>query len=192
MEELLVYKATLILGGHALKIGEGWRSSVYALSETTCVKVTTTTRARKEAQLLKTVNEHGIGPKLLQVDGEKLYLERVYGEPFSTVFPNAARAVQKKLAAQLLDQARTLDLLQLNKMELTRPGANVLITKTNAVVLLDFERAIYTQRPANVTQVAAYLSRAMHSDAAWAKEEAKLYRKELSEKSYKKLRSRFV
>ncbi len=158
MEELYVYRATLLLGVPATYAGRGKRSVVYKVGATKAVKVSTQERAAKEASLLRTVNEKGIGPKLFRVQGAQLWMRYITGEPFAAYFE---RTKDMGAVRKLFAQARTLDEIGLNKKEFTRPGKNVLVTKQRRVVLLDFERAIYSHRPANVQQLAAWAERAL-------------------------------
>jgi release factor glutamine methyltransferase len=166
MEELFVYRATLALDRPAVLLGEGWRSAVYGIDARTAVKITTAVRARKEAQILRAVNKQGIGPTVLRVDDGHLVMRRVTGTPFDETFARSSLALKKKLARALLAQLFKLDTLGIKKHELTRPGANVLVTTSGRVVLLDFERATYSKRPNNVPQFCAYLEKVLHAEVA--------------------------
>lgn len=155
MEELFVYKATLLLGRPATLLGEGWRSAVYAVNKTTAVKVTSNARAHKEAVLLRAANKAGVGVKLLQVNEHTLWLRRVYGERFDEYY---RRTKDKRAARAALRQCYLLDCAGIRKHELNRPGNNVLVTATKRVVLIDFERSVFAPKPGNVLQFSSFLS----------------------------------
>jgi HemK-related putative methylase len=155
MEELLVYRATFRLGEPAQYIGKGKRSVVYRTAKS-AVKCSTPLRATKEAQLLKKVNAAGIGPRLHKQVEDKLYMEYIAGEPFDIYIK---RTDDISVYRKLLAQARTLDKIGIKKQELHRPGKNVLVTARKRVVLLDFERSIFTERPNNVTALGVWISR---------------------------------
>jgi release factor glutamine methyltransferase len=165
MEELLVYRANLLFRKPATLLGEGWRGSVYAVSPSVVVKVTDVVRARKEARFLQQANSKRIGPRFIRVTPEGLFMRRVRGgERFDVVFARSSHVRKTRLARKLLAQARVLDELGIAKKEFTRPGTNVLVTASDRVVLLDFERASYAKRPGNVTQAAQYFARVLHAD----------------------------
>ncbi len=185
MEELFVYRATLVLDRPALLLGEGWRSRVYGVDARTAVKVTTSVRARKEAQILRTVNKLSIGPKLLRVEEEKLFMQRIVGAPFDETMVKASLLMKKKLARALLAQLFKLDGAGIKKHELTRPGANVLVTKSGRVALLDFERCTYSQRPNNVPQFCAYLEKALRVDVALVRAACAAYTRAPSNSTYR-------
>lgn len=160
MEKLLVYRATLALGEPATLIGRGRRSLVYRVGDA-AVKVSTPLRAEKEARMLRKVNEHGIGPRYVRHEDDRLYMELIEGEPFSDY---VLRTKDAAVMRSLLEQVRVLDTIGLRKQELNRPGKNVLVTKEKRVVLLDFERSIFSENPGNVTQLAAWLAQVLQRD----------------------------
>lgn len=173
MEELLVYRATLVLGEPALVAGKGKRSVVYR-TRRGAVKVMDQDRVSKEAQLLRAVNKLGIGPRYKTHHGNQLVMMYIAGEPFN-IF--VERTGDVTVMRALWRQAKLLDDAGIKKKEFGRPGTNVLVTKQKKVVLLDFERSIYTKKPNNVTQLATYLSRVLHRDV---KKELTIYKKTYS------------
>jgi len=183
MEELLVYRAGLAIGEPATLLGRGKRSLVYSAGKR-AVKVSTPERAAKEASLLKAVNKLGIGPRYYKREHDKLFIQRISGEPFNEYI---TRTKDIRAMKQLLQQARILDKAGIKKQELGRPGTNVLVTKTKRVVLLDFERSIYTNKPNNLTQAATYISKLLGINAL---DELSAYKRSYSEHDYKALLSK--
>lgn len=180
MEELMVYRATLAVGVAAQLAGVGKRSIVYKVGNK-AVKVSTKERAAKEASVLRTVNKKAIGPKVYKVVEDQLWMQYIVGERFDEY---VLRTHDAKVVRTLFRQARVLDKLMLNKQEFTRPTKNVLVTKEQKVVLLDFERALYTKRPANVAQLGAWAERVLHIQL---RDAVRAYSQKPSERSFKVL-----
>jgi release factor glutamine methyltransferase len=155
MEELFVYRATLILDRAATLLGEGWRSRVYAVSPTVAVKVTAPARAHKESVLLRAANKVGVGVRLLRVKGGAVWLRRVHGERFDEY---VRRTKDVRVARAALAQCYKLDCAGIRKHELNRPAQNILVTETKRVVFIDFERSIFAPKPGNVLQLASFLA----------------------------------
>lgn len=162
MEKLLVYRATLAIGEPAVYIGRGKRSVVYRVGSH-AIKVSTSVRAKKEAQFLRRVNGLGIGPRFIATDGSRLVMRFVAGEPFDA---SMRKTRDVRVARAALRQARLLDGAGIDKKELSRPGKNILVTTSRRVVMLDFERSIYSRKPSNVTSLSQWLSRVLLCDQA--------------------------
>jgi release factor glutamine methyltransferase len=177
MEELLVYRATLAVQEPAVLAGKGKRSLVYRVGER-AVKVTTSARAAKEAQLLRAVNAVGIGPQYISHTDALLTMQYIAGEPFDGYI---ARTNDVAVMRELLRQARILDTLGLKKQEFIRPGKNILVTADRNVVLLDFERSMYTDKPNNVTQLAIWLGRRLNTSL---RAELEAYKQTYSETAF--------
>jgi len=111
----------------------------------------------KEASILQRVNEIGIGNKFVRLG--KGYVMYVFAEGVhmdnwvKTASPTSIKRVYKNLFLQCYK----MDRLGLNKEEMLRPYTNVIITKGNLPVLIDFERAHFSEYPKNVTQFASYV-----------------------------------
>lgn len=180
METLLVYRAWLILGEPAELIGKGARSLVYKTREG-AVKISTPQRAAKEAQLLQKVNEHGIGPRFIRVEEEKLTMELINGIPFNEFL---LQDRNYDVIKELLRQARVLDTIGILKQELARPTKNIIVTESKKVILLDFERSIFSERAGNVTQLAGYLAHTLELDIAIVAKQAKIYKDEPTDENY--------
>jgi len=114
-------------------------------------------RLKNEKKFLNILNKHKIGPRLL--DYGKDYIVYVYIE--GILLPlylnkEKERTKKKKVIINILNQARTLDKLKINKLEFTRPLKHIFI-KYPKVTIIDFERSYYTKKPKNVTQFCQFL-----------------------------------
>jgi len=106
-----------------------------------------------EACALIEVNRNNIGPHYLLHTKHALVYEFVRGKHLEDVMnsPNI-----KHLCKKVFEQCRKLDLLHINKQEMTRPLKHVLVNR-NKVTLIDFERARKTEKPHNVTQFCQFV-----------------------------------
>ena len=112
-----------------------------------------------EANMLIFLNKHNIGPQFLFFEDNILVREFVEGEEFLEYLRRVDKKEILRVLSIVFDQCRTLDLLGVNKLELTRPYKHILITtkdslfrKKGSVVQIDFERSRYVEHPKNVTQ----------------------------------------
>ena len=113
-----------------------------------------------EAKFLQLLNAHGIGPKFLKYEKGKLYREFVEGEQIGKFLENEPE--KEKIVSvikQVLEQCRKMDLLGVNKTELTNPYKDILVTPDNKAVMIDFERCRESKKPQNVTQFLQYIAR---------------------------------
>ncbi|WP_029522614.1 serine/threonine protein kinase [Persephonella sp. KM09-Lau-8] len=142
-------------------IGEGWRGEVYRGyldNQELAFKVASEEQfipnIQKEAQILKIVNQYGIGGKLVIAGEDFIAYEFIHGQPLKKVI-NKENA--KALISQLLKQARILDKLGINKEEMHRPYTNVLVDDNLKVYLIDFERSKFSKNLQNVTQLIQFI-----------------------------------
>ncbi|MFH0870344.1 MAG: HemK2/MTQ2 family protein methyltransferase [archaeon] len=115
---------------------------------------------KNEAEFLKILNRKNIGPKLIKYEDKKLYREFIEGEPLGKFL--AKEEDKRKIISvllQILEQCRKIDLLGINKTELTNPYKDIIITPENKAVLIDFERCKMTEKPKNVTQFLQYIAK---------------------------------
>ncbi|HLD04111.1 MAG TPA: hypothetical protein VJG90_00170 [Candidatus Nanoarchaeia archaeon] len=105
---------------------------------------------------MKILNPYGIGPRLLDFDGERLILEFIEGERIHDYFEKHSKKEILIVVKKILEQAQKMDELGINKLELTRPYKDLLI-RNGEPVLLDFERCKKTIRPKNVRQFEQFL-----------------------------------
>ncbi|MFA4887660.1 MAG: phosphotransferase [Candidatus Nanoarchaeia archaeon] len=146
-------------------LASGRRSKVYTFTENKkkfVVKIEKENtkakeRIKNEIKFLKILNEEGIGPKLIK-EGEGYFVaEFIQGElilPFLEKSKNPYPVL-----IEVLKQCRVMDELKINKLEMHHPMKHVLIKK-NKVVMIDFERCYFTDKPKNVTQFCQFLLRA--------------------------------
>jgi len=113
----------------------------------------------------KLLNEINIGPKIYYFDEKKDYLIREFvdgKEIFEWIEEHKCnlnfRKNFLKIILNILEQCRRMDLTGINKLELTKPEKDILITKKNSPVIIDFERCKKTNNPKNVTQFCQFLS----------------------------------
>lgn len=110
-----------------------------------------------EAQWLKKLNPHNIGPKLFFATEHFLVMEFIEG----LLFEDFIQTEQKKeivvMIKKLLQQMHLLDTLGINKYEMNHPDKHVIIRK-GTPIMIDFERCRYTEDPKNITQVVQFIS----------------------------------
>ncbi len=107
----------------------------------------------REAGMLKEVNRHGIGPKYSFHSPYFLVYEFVEGEYLKDLVNSKnIRSICKKV----FEQCFQLDLLHINKAEMTRPYKHVIV-KGKKVTFIDFERARKTEEAHNVTQFCEFV-----------------------------------
>jgi len=105
-----------------------------------------------EANMLKELNKHGIGPKYLFHTPNCLVYEFVKGTYLTDVPKNKLKSVCKRV----FEQCFQLDLLHVNKQEMTRPYKHVIVGGRK-VTLIDFERARKSPEAHNVTQFCQFV-----------------------------------
>jgi len=134
----------------------GKRSKVYTgrfKGRKVAVKISN--RAEIEADWLRLLNKKRIGPKLINVKKNMLVYEFVEGKRIGDCLKDKNA---KKIIKNILRQCRILDVLKINKKELTNPYKHILINK-NKVTMIDFERCHEVEKGKNVTQFCEYLMR---------------------------------
>lgn len=151
----------------------------------------TPNKTQHEALLLKILNKHKIGPKLIKHTSNELYIEYIQGRTIREFLEAEKNSNKIKIIInQILIQLRTLDNLKINKEEMCNPYKHIIITKTNKVVLIDFERSRFTEKPSNITQFFQYLSaNKMVTFNEELKQLLRNYKNNPDEKNYKKLLS---
>lgn len=146
-----------------------------------------------EVSWLKRLNKHKIGPKLLSCNEDSVTMEFVQGKRILEWLPAASKKEAIKMLTKILGQCRLLDKLKISKEEMQNPYKHILISKKP--VMIDFERCHYTERPQNVTQFCQFLTSLKVSQMLKEKginsnkaiDILKEYKKEYSDKSYKRL-----
>lgn len=158
-------------------LAKGWRGVIFR-SGKYVVKVDKRGLGsiKREGKWLKKLNKCGIGPKLKTYGENFLIYEFVKGVEIRKKF-------NKKVALNVLKQCYKLDKLRIDKFEMHHPFKHVLIGKN--IVMIDFERCKFSEKPKNVTQFCQFLSRKMNKKIP--KRILQDYKKDYSLKNFKKI-----
>jgi len=122
-----------------------------------------------EYNFLKRLKNHNLSPKPLENHNTFISMEFIEGLPFEEFLKNSNEKNSKTkiilIIWQLIDQMLLLDLLGINKQEMTHPTKHIIITQKKLgknkklyPVLIDFERARFSKNPRNLTQFISYLN----------------------------------
>jgi len=120
---------------------------------------------KHEADILKYLNTFDIGPKFYEYKRGALIREFIDGEEFADYLERVSKKEIIRVLTEIFYQCRELDLLGINKQELTRPYKHIIISKKTKtrkrgeVLQIDFERCRQTDKPKNVTQFVQCVSR---------------------------------
>jgi putative serine/threonine protein kinase len=112
---------------------------------------------RNEAYWHLVLNKKGIGPKLYCFGNDFIVTELIDGERILEFFESADKKSILKVVNDVLKQCRKLDILQVDKKELTNPYKHIIVRKGKPV-MIDFERCKSTPTPKNVTQFIQFLT----------------------------------
>ena len=167
---------------------KGKRSLVYKEGKT-IVKVErpgsdARNRMENEANWLKILNAHNIGPTFLGFEKEMLRMEYIDGIPILEWVKEKNKKQKVKILKDLLRQCRVLDTLKVNKYEMHHPLKHALVRK-NKIILIDFERCKRTEKPKNVTQVCQFIAQSFNCKEILKK--AKKYKETYSEKEFQEI-----
>jgi len=114
-----------------------------------------------ESFWLQQVNQQQIGPKFYSFNDGLLCMDYIKGVPIGAYLKT--HPFSKALAKEILDQCRVLDKMHVNKFEMHHPVKHIVIKpgkpSRKTVVMLDFERCRWTEKPKNVTQLTQFLLR---------------------------------
>jgi putative serine/threonine protein kinase len=110
-----------------------------------------------EAEMLKAVNKESIGPLFIAYRDGVLVREYIDGPEMMDWIPGATKPRIKRALERVIAQCRQLDLLGINKQEMTHPHKHILM-RDDEPVFIDFERARRTENPKNVTQVCQWIT----------------------------------
>lgn len=176
-EELFVYELSSKI------IGKGKRGLVYQEGKYAVKIINSKTDTLKfEADILKKINKRGIGPEVYSFEDNKLRMELVKGVRILDFLKKASKQEKIKVLKQIFRQLRTLDLMNVNKSEMKNPYKHIIIGKKP--VLIDFERARYSETPQNITQFCSFLE---NRKIASFKDLPQKYKDDPSEDNYRKL-----
>lgn len=115
-------------------------------------------RINNEANFLRLVNAHGIGPKLYDSGEDYIIMQYVKGKQIIDFLDGANKRKIRSVLKKTFEQMYTLDNLKINKAEMHRPIKHLIITRCNKPVLLDFERARKSIKTQNVTQFCQFIT----------------------------------
>ena len=114
-------------------------------------------RIKNEAQTLKLLNKHNIGPKLLKFGASNIIYGFVEGDFILDFIEKNSKDRILKALKDVLNQLHIMDKLKINKEEMHHPLKHIIVNKKNRAVLIDFERAYKTEKPHNATQFCQFL-----------------------------------
>lgn len=139
-------------------------------------------RIVNETKWLRILNKYGIGPRVYFCGESFLVMKRLKGEKILDYFKHASKSEKIIVIKDILEQCRTLDKLKVDKFEMHRPIKHILIGKK--VVMIDFERCRYSNKPKNVTGFVQFTSR---FDFKIDKKLLIDYKKEYGDKNFKRI-----
>jgi putative serine/threonine protein kinase len=194
-------------------LAKGKRGIVYIDRESRTVtktinpKSTAQNRLAIEADFLKKLNEQCIGPKFIAYENGTLTMEFIDGDRILDYLRNNSTTKKDTIIIikKIFDQAHQLDILGINKLEMTNPYKHIIIRKKPGkkdrtlieAVMIDFERCRYSKKPKNVTQfvqflVSANVERILQSKRIFLDKEkilakARGYKKELNRANYQQI-----
>lgn len=121
--------------------------------------------AKKEAKILKLLNDRGIGPKLYKYDKKNnaIIIEYIEGERIIDFISSHEKKEIIEVIKKVLEQLTIMDKIGINKQEMTNPYKHIIIRHdgiSHQPVMIDFERAQKTERPKNITQFIQFLNSA--------------------------------
>ena len=115
----------------------------------------------REAEWLRLLNAHSIGPEFVAYEDGQLAYKFVEGEYIIDFLETASKKDTLAGLRNVMQQCRTLDRLGINKLEMTRPTKHVIVSRKNRrlqAVMIDFERCRSTDKPKNVTQFCQFFT----------------------------------
>ncbi len=172
----------------------GKRSKIYTYTENGKMfavkieddKIKNKGRIENEVKFLNILNKQNIGSRVLHAGKKYFIYEFVEGSLILDFIEKSKNPFP--VLKNILRQCQVLDELKINKLEMHHPMKHIFIKKKK-VVLIDFERCYFTEKPKNVTQFCQFLIRSKKLSLNKEKIIAavKEYKKENSEKNFKKV-----
>jgi len=115
-------------------------------------------KMQHESEMLRKANSVEVGPELLGVSRNFLLMQFIDGDLFPHWLERRLRKdLVKRVLRQILEQCRRMDEAGLDHGELSFAPKHVIVDRTNAPVIVDFETASVNRRPSNVTSICQYL-----------------------------------
>ena len=140
----------------------------------------------REGKWLRLLNKHGIGKKVYFTGRNFIVYRIIFGKPVLEYFKDAPRREKLRIVMEVFRQCWILDRLRINKFEMHHPFKHILIGKK--IVMIDFERCSYSEKPKNVTQFAQSLNRlGVDIDNDKMVKALKKYKENYNENSFKEI-----
>lgn len=140
------------------------------------------THMKHEADLLKTVNQTGVGPRLYAHSKNFLVMEYVSGQKIGDWLESlegaGTSARLKKMIRMVLTDCYRLDAAGIDHGEINNISKHVIVRANDKPVLIDFEGASVKRRASNVTSI----TQAIFISSPIAKKVQKIYRNNLPSK----------
>ena len=114
-------------------------------------------RMENEARFLQILNKKGIGPEFIESGDDYLIYYFVEGIEIMKFVDTASKKEILLVLEEVMKQCLVMDKLGINKEEMHRPLKHILVGPK--VVMIDFERCKFSEKPKNVTQVCQYVAR---------------------------------
>jgi len=113
-----------------------------------------------EAEMLKTANKVGVGPRLIGVSENFLLMEFIEGnllpQWLEKLKGKGTRSRIRQVLKDVLEQCWRLDEIGLDHGELSRAPKHIIIGRANKAHIVDFETASVQRRVSNVTSICQY------------------------------------
>ena len=152
---------------------------------------------KREAEALISVNEIGVGPRLLSYTDDVIIMDLVPGEPLRMFLAEASNAKPDRSLGPLLSamiKARLLDRAGIDHGELHDPREHVVVICGSLAEIIDFGSSSTQRRPANVTKLiqalfiggpySKVLSREWKVDGRRLMEMLRIYKRRMDEESF--------
>lgn len=141
---------------------------------------------RNEGNWLRKLNKYKIGPRVYYFNDTFLICGFVKGERILDYFKKAGLEEKKKVVKEVLKQCRILDKLKVDKSEMHHPVKHIIVGKK--IVMIDFERCKYSNKPKNVTQFCQFLNSYYEKiDSTRLMEILKRYKRSYSDEDFNKI-----
>jgi putative serine/threonine protein kinase len=113
---------------------------------------------RQEAKMLRKANLANVGPKLLSVSSNFLLMQFIDGYLLPEWLDKRRnKALVRRVLREVLEQCWRLDVAGLDHGELSHAPKHIIIDKSNAPFIVDFETASVNRKPSNVTSICQFL-----------------------------------
>lgn len=142
-------------------IGKGWRGVIYKgildnkiLAFKVASRPEVIKAIQREGKILEIVNKENIGGKLTLKGEDFIAYQFIEGKHLIDIINENN---YKDLIFQIFIQGWKLDNLKISKDEMQRPLKNTIVNEEGKVYLIDFERAKFSKRPSNITQLLQFI-----------------------------------